>query len=75
MKIHPVGAELFQAGRQTDMTKLIVVLCSFAIAPKNCCILLSDKPTWCGFKCSSPYNWLLAYTKCHTKVQYSYCSS
>jgi hypothetical protein len=42
---------------------------------KNCCILFSDKPTWCGFKCSSPYNWVLAYTKRHTKVQYSYCSS
>jgi hypothetical protein len=35
MKIHPVGAELFHAGRQTEMTKLIVAFCNFANAPKN----------------------------------------
>jgi hypothetical protein len=36
MKIHPVGAELFQAVRQTDnMTKLIVAFRNFANAPKN----------------------------------------
>ena len=38
MKIRPVGAELFQPGRQkdrTDMTKLVVVFRKFAKAPKN----------------------------------------
>jgi hypothetical protein len=33
MKIRPVGAELFHADRQTDMTKLIVSLSSFSNAP------------------------------------------
>jgi hypothetical protein len=39
MKIRPVGAELFNADRQTDgrtdMTKLIVGFRNFAKAPKN----------------------------------------
>jgi hypothetical protein len=43
MKISPVGAELFhadgrmdeRAGRQTDMTKLIVAFRNFAKAPKT----------------------------------------
>jgi len=35
MHIHPVGAELFHAGLQTDMTKLIVAFRNFANAPKN----------------------------------------
>jgi hypothetical protein len=35
MKIHPVGAYLFHADRQTDMTKLIVPVCNFANAPKS----------------------------------------
>jgi hypothetical protein len=39
MKISPVGAELFHADRQTqrqtDMTKLIVVLSNFANSRKN----------------------------------------
>jgi len=35
MKIRPVGAELFQADAETDMTKIIVDLRSFANAPKN----------------------------------------
>ena len=39
MKIHQVGAELFQADgskdRQTDMTKLLVALRSFIKAPKS----------------------------------------
>jgi len=35
MKIHRVGAEIFHADRQTDMTKLIVAFQNFAIAPKN----------------------------------------
>ena len=34
MKIRPAGAELFQADRRTDMTKLIVPSRSFANAPK-----------------------------------------
>ena len=38
MKIRPVGAELFHAGRrtegQTDMTKLTVTFRNFANAPK-----------------------------------------
>jgi len=36
MKIILVGAELFHAdGRTADMTKLIVIYCNFANAPKN----------------------------------------
>jgi len=35
MKIHRMGAELFHADRQTDMTKLIVALRNFANAPKD----------------------------------------
>jgi hypothetical protein len=35
MKINPVGAELFQAERRTDMTKLIVAFRKFANAPKK----------------------------------------
>jgi hypothetical protein len=35
MKIHPVGAELFHADGQMDITKLIVALRNFASAPKN----------------------------------------
>jgi len=35
-KIRPVGAELFHADRQTDITmKLIVAFRNFANAPKN----------------------------------------
>jgi hypothetical protein len=37
MKIHPVGAELFRADGQTDMTKLIVAFCNSSNAPKNQC--------------------------------------
>ena len=42
MKIHPVGAELFYADGQTDVTKFIVVFCNFAKAPKiiYCCLLV-----------------------------------
>ena len=35
IKIRPVGAELFHADRQTDMTKLIVAFRNFANAPKK----------------------------------------
>jgi len=35
MKIHPVGAELFHAVGQTDMTKLTVAFRNFANAPKK----------------------------------------
>jgi hypothetical protein len=35
MKIHTVGAELFQADGRTDMTNLIVAFRNFAKAPKN----------------------------------------
>ena len=34
MKIRPVGAELFHADDQTDMTKLIVDFSNFSKAPK-----------------------------------------
>ena len=46
MKISPVGAELFhtegadgRTDRQTDMTKLIVLLCNFANVPENYVLL------------------------------------
>ena len=32
---HPVGAKLFHADGQTDMTKLIVTFCNFVNMPKN----------------------------------------
>jgi len=35
MKIRPVGADLFHAGRWTGVTKLIVAFRNFANAPKN----------------------------------------
>jgi len=39
MKIHPVGAKMFHADRQTnrctDMTKLMVTICKFVNVPKN----------------------------------------
>ena len=35
MEIGPVGAELFHAEGQTDMTKLIVAFRNIANAPKN----------------------------------------
>ena len=35
MKILPMGAELFHADGQTDMTKLIVAFRNFVKAPKN----------------------------------------
>jgi len=35
MKIRPVGAELFHADGQTDMTKLIFAFRNFANTPKN----------------------------------------
>jgi hypothetical protein len=41
MKISQVGAELFQADRWIDVTKLIVTLCNFANMPKNTCIATS----------------------------------
>ena len=34
-EIHPLGAELLHADRQTDMTNLIVAFRKFANAPKN----------------------------------------
>jgi len=34
-KIRPIGAELFQADGQTDVTKLIVAFSNFANAPKK----------------------------------------
>jgi hypothetical protein len=36
MKIRPVGAELFDADGERDMTKLIVAFRNFANAPKTC---------------------------------------
>jgi hypothetical protein len=35
MKIRPVGAELFHANGQRDMTQLIVAFRNFVNAPKN----------------------------------------
>jgi len=35
MKIHPVEAYLFQAGRRTDMTKLTVTFHNLSNVPKN----------------------------------------
>jgi len=35
MRIRPLGAEMFHAGRQTDTTKLIVAFRNIANAPKS----------------------------------------
>ena len=35
MKVRPLGAELFHADGQTDLTKLAVAFRNFAKAPKN----------------------------------------
>jgi hypothetical protein len=43
MKIRPVGAELFHAGGQTDMAKLIVAFRNFANAPKKQIKLWHDR--------------------------------
>jgi len=49
MKICPLGAKLFRADRQTDMTKLIATFLIFAAGAKNsCCLTLmarSNQPT------------------------------
>ena len=50
MKIRPMGAELFHADRQTDMTKLIVAFCCLSNAPINCVLLvahISNLPQQC----------------------------
>ena len=41
--MRPVGAELFQADRRTDMTTLIVSFRNFANAPKKTAIKIKDK--------------------------------
>ena len=42
MKIRSVGAEMFHADGQTDMTKLIVAFRTFANAPKNVTLVITD---------------------------------
>jgi hypothetical protein len=54
MKIRPVGAELFHADGQTDMTKLIVAFCNFSNAPKH--------PGVCRFFVYSPTATLPSHT-------------
>ena len=44
MKIHPVGAELFQMDRQTDIAKLIVTFCKFTKVAINATWLTN--PCW-----------------------------
>jgi hypothetical protein len=46
MKIRPVGAELFRADWQTDMTKLIVAFRNFANAPKTLVIRWKIQTHW-----------------------------
>ena len=53
MIIAPVGAVFFHVGRQTDMTKLIVIFCNFAYVPKkhenyNKYRVKREKPTRCN---------------------------
>jgi len=42
MKIRSVGAEMFHADGQTDVTKLIVAFRTFANAPKNVTLVITD---------------------------------
>ena len=42
MKILSVGAEMFHADGQTDVTKLIVAFRTFANAPKNVTLVITD---------------------------------
>jgi hypothetical protein len=51
MKIRPVGAELFHAAGQTDMTKLTLAFRNFANAPKKRytrfnCVVIPVTPTY-----------------------------
>jgi hypothetical protein len=60
MKIHPVGAELFHAYHQTDMTMVIVAFHNFENVPTNLWnshILHLD--TVCIVATSSPRHWPL----------------
>jgi hypothetical protein len=47
IKIRPVGAEFFHAGRRTDMTKLTVALSNSANAPKN--ELYYERKNWSSY--------------------------
>jgi flagellar motor component MotA len=57
MKISPVGAELFHAERQTDMTKVIVALYSFANAAKNGGVFSLNFGRGPSFPLGTGYEW------------------
>jgi hypothetical protein len=47
IKIRPLGAELFHADGQTDITKLTGAFRNFGNAPKNVqAVLLTEESTW-----------------------------
>jgi len=54
MKIHPVGAELFHAGRQTAMTKLTVTFWNTVYAPKNTTLVQSEASDTIDFYLAHP---------------------
>jgi hypothetical protein len=46
MNIRPVGTDLFNADRQTHMTKLIVAFRNFVDAPKNYAVCWARPDNW-----------------------------
>jgi len=69
MKIRPVGADLFHAGRRTETTKLKVAFRNFANATKNytffphnailCFVWISEETALISL---SKFNWLVFIT-------------
>ena len=57
MKVLPLGAQLFNADRRTEMKKLTVAFRNFANAPKHRTSYVDEKPRGCN---SSPHTtWLM----------------
>jgi hypothetical protein len=57
IKIRPVGAELFHADGQTDMTKLRAVFRSFVNAPNKLVIVISYVVCANHVICTYPASW------------------
>jgi len=58
MKICPVGTGLFHANRHTDMTKLVVTSCTFAVTSKN---LLHKSLTQTGMVVFNKFSYSVTY--------------
>jgi hypothetical protein len=76
MKIRLVGAEFFDADRQTHMTKLIVGFCNFGIVPKSFTCLLCQNfvsETSCRSQCFSSVS-DVALHRNNNNIAYCYLS-